>query len=127
MLVVHPEDSRRTKVEQGKRYMVVLAEIDSDESAVSAEEQLVAGRPRKRNSNAAALLCLRPEFNRWAAKRLQIGTYGRLDDAGKAFIYRTCGIRSRAELDTNRVAARVFHEEVELAFARFESNHEEAA
>ncbi|MCC7144275.1 MAG: hypothetical protein IT349_19440 [Candidatus Eisenbacteria bacterium] len=122
MLVVHPDDAHRVRITPGRRYIVALVEIDSDETAVQAEEEMLAGRRVRRNSNAAALLCLRPEFNRWAARQLPAGTYGRLDQAGKAFIYRVCRIASRAELDRNRAAARRFHEQVELPFAREEAS-----
>jgi hypothetical protein len=116
MLIVHPEDAHRIRLEAG-RYMVALAEIGSDEQAVRMEDTLTEGRPRRRNSNAAALLCLKPEFNRWAARQLPPGSFGRLEDAGKRYIYRACGVASRADLDRNRGAARRFHE-LELAFAR---------
>ncbi|AFN39085.1 hypothetical protein G167_gp69 [Burkholderia phage BcepMigl] len=102
----------------GQRFMAALVEIDDNEQPV----QQPAGpapesEPERPKGGALARLagmwCNDEEF--WTWLRLQRVRCENADDAAM-YIRRTCSIESRAELDSNADAERVFQERIRTPF-----------
>jgi len=98
------QDRSGRNARTGKRYTLMLIEInDQEEHVQSTADQ----KPRKLSSIAGAL-CNDPNFRAWASS-----TYGDPfpdADAAAQLIRDVCGVESRAHLDTNDEAAKVFRE-----------------
>lgn len=99
----------------GHRFMVAMVEIGDDEQPV---QQPAGPAPEKPKGGALARLagmwCNDEEFWTWIRSSQNI----RCDNAELAamFIRRTCGIESRAELDSNDRAAHLFQEHIRSPF-----------
>jgi hypothetical protein len=101
------QDRSGRNARTGKRYTLMLIEINDQEEHMQAETQ---EKPRKLSQIAGAL-CNDPNFRAWACS-----TYGEpFPDAESAaqLIRDTCGVESRAMLDNNEAAAKVFRELLE--------------
>lgn len=70
-------------------------------------------------SRLAAMLCQNPDFQEWLNAHqmadLTVSVEGAQDAA--AVIRLICGIESRAELDHNQTAARIFHDKFRRPFS----------
>lgn len=98
------QDRSGRNARTGKRYTLMLIEINDQEEHMQADE---TPKPRKLSSIAGAL-CNDEGFRAWAER-----TYGDAcpdAEAAAQLIRSVCGIESRARLDTNPEAARVFRE-----------------
>lgn len=91
----------------GQRFMAVFVEIGDDEQPIVQEKK---GGPL---SQSAAMLCDTGEFRVFLLERiigLPEGTLGVSPEPDWAGIVRRyCGVTSRAELDHNEQAAKLFH------------------
>lgn len=87
----------------GQRYQMILIEINDDETPMHAPDP----KPRKLSSIAGAM-CNDPHFRAWLAS--EFGDPCPDADAAAVFIRETCGIESRAHLDSNVHAAGLFRE-----------------
>ena len=99
------QDRSGRNARTGKRYTLMLIEINDQEEHMQADS--TEPRPRKLSSIAGAL-CNDPNFRAWAAH-----TYGDpFPDAESAaqLIRQVCGVESRSMLDTNEAAATLFRE-----------------
>lgn len=91
------QDRSGKNARSGKRYTLMLIELtDQDEHH---------HQPRKLSSIAGAM-CENVEFRQWAAQETGDPMLEPKDAAN--FIRATCGIQSRAELDSNAEAAKAF-------------------
>jgi len=140
-LISLPEDSYRGKKKTGgKRFRMVMVEIGDDEKPVQQSKDLVAPKREQKDSNVAAMLCRHEKFIGWIANtnpdKAQAckADYHHLSESneftplwselcpegrGKQYIYYVCGITSRAQLDTYKSAAHIFHEEIRKPFYEF--------
>ena len=112
--VVHPNDvaAALATAPLGTRYMVAFAEIGDDEKPKesptdkpASSQGAPAGVGRRKFgdlpfSQRAALRCADPAFQKW------MGHSNEADTAED--VRQSCGIKSRAELDTNDQAATVW-------------------
>lgn len=90
----------------GQRYQMILIEINDDETPMQTEP---APEPKPRKlSQIAGALCHDPQFRKWC--ELEYGDPCVDDAAAAQLIREVCGIESRALLDVNEDAARVFRE-----------------
>lgn len=88
----------------GQRYHLMLIEINDDETAIPAPRD---PEPKARKlSSLAGLLCNYETFRAWCEK--ESGEECPDSDSAAEVIRMLCGIESRAELDTNPEAAKVF-------------------
>lgn len=85
----------------GQRYQMLLIEINDDETPMTAPEP----RPM-RLSQLAGAKCNDPEFRAWLEH--EFGEPCPDAEAAAVFIRETCGVESRAHLDTNDQAAELF-------------------
>lgn len=89
---------------EGKRFMAVLVEIGDDEQPVESKGRGNLGDLCWR----AVQWCADPEFQQWV-----VDYGGFIEDPSEEFaksvIQRTCGIKSRKELDANPQAAEKFN------------------
>ena len=88
----------------GQRYQMILIEINDDETPMQPEP---AVKPRKL-SQIAGGLCHDAKFRAWC--EVQYGEPCPDDAAAAQLIREVCGIESRAHLDVNEEAAKVFRE-----------------
>lgn len=99
------QDRSGRNARTGKRYTLMLIEINDQDEHMPPEN--TEPRPRKLSSIAGAL-CNDPNFRAWAA-----ATYGDTfpdAEAAAQLIRGLCGVESRADLDTNDQAAKLFRE-----------------
>lgn len=68
-------------------------------------------------SRLAGILCAQPRFHSFVME--EFGEDVRAENECTDFLRKTCGVTSRAELDHNSDAARVFHERFRRPFAEF--------
>jgi hypothetical protein len=89
----------------GQRFAAILMQIGEDEQPAPTEQ---------RPSQLAAILCKEPLFQRWAAER----SFEHVHDEASArkYLLDGAGIKSRAELDTNRGAQEWFFKTVVQPF-----------
>jgi hypothetical protein len=89
----HPFKHAQTKQGKtsGKRFMCVFVQIDDDERPVE-----------KTPSQLAYLYCKDPAFWIWADDR----SFDNIDneDAARAYVLNTCGVKSRGDIDRNSTA-----------------------
>lgn len=90
----------------GQRYQMILIEINDDETPMQNEPQQEP-KPRKLSQIAGAL-CHDAKFRSWA--EAEYGDPVPDEDAAAKLVREVCGIESRAHLDTNEDAAKVFRE-----------------
>lgn len=93
----------------GKRFMAVLVQIGDDEQPVEPGET----RNKKEREPLGDLCwravqwCKEPEFWRWmCSMNLMCDS----EDAASRFVKSVCGVGSRKDLDTDKEAARKFHQ-----------------
>lgn len=125
---IAPEDLeafRHLKCRSGKiaghRMMAALAEIGEDEQPVPQERSTGPGSESRPTGGALAKLagmwCSDPSFWEWL-----LHAYGwkceSADDAA-ALIRQECNVESRAELDSNTEAQRIFHDRIRIPFMRW--------
>lgn len=92
----------------GHRFMAALVEIGDDEQPVQpVKDELPKGGPLARE---AAELCRTEAFQAWMLCETE--------QSAAAEIREACGIRTRAELDSNEAAARIFIEKYRIPFMR---------
>lgn len=99
----------------GQRFMCVLVEINDDETPVSQDAQTEkpeADKPKGGSlSKSAAIICNEPLFHEWLKDS---GTINEWDDEGAYaeiaanHVRAVCGVKSRAHLDNDRMAAAKF-------------------
>lgn len=107
----------------GQRFMAVLVEVGDDEQPAPATDAAVQAAATEavkggQLSKVAAMLCRDPEFRQWFCDRGlnkcrddPLGLRDDHDSVVEALRWH-CGIESRAELDHNPEAARIFHEKI---------------
>lgn len=95
------QDRSGRNARTGKRYTLMLIELNDQEEAVQAEDQ----KPRKL-SQIAGMMCNNPNFRAWLTSEFGEPFLGA--EAAAVFIRETCGIESRSFLDTNEHAANLF-------------------
>ena len=104
----------------GQRFMAVLVEVGEDELPAPATDTKIFETAKEavkggQLSRVAAMLCQDPEFQDWIFDRKGLTmlspTVDRQESAA-ALIRMVCGVESRAELDHNPAAAKIFHDEI---------------
>ncbi|CAH0532174.1 hypothetical protein UAM5_00057 [Ralstonia phage UAM5] len=103
----------------GHRLACVLVEIGEDELPVqeppepSAPEKPLGGALAK----LAGMLCSNPDFWRF----LQWSSFAcESAEQARSIILDVCEINSRAELDHDEAAARIFHDRIRLPYTRYQ-------
>ena len=83
---------------------MALARIQRQAAIKQAQDETIAADKPKRGllSQWAAMRCAEPEFQKWLLVYDEEGAKNR--------IYEKCGISSRSELDSNKIAANKFDE-----------------
>ncbi len=101
----------------GHRFMVVMVEIGDDEQPV-VKESLTTEKPKGGElSKWAGILCNDEKFWEWLSFETEILGYLITDnDEARMRLIEICGITSRAELDHDKEAARIFREEIMSPF-----------
>lgn len=105
----------------GQRLMCVLVEIGDDEQPVNQRDKHGGSLTK-----LAAMFCQSERFWQWArltdpSAWSQAEALALTDEPIKVaaeFIRHKCGVKSRAELDTNSAAAKLFHERVRIPYSR---------
>lgn len=101
----------------GHRFMAVLVEIADDGNPVQVPPQRDVEPQRAKGGELAKLagiLCADPEFQLWLEERYDAlpatvgGTEG--EERAAIILRAVCGVKSRAKLDHDPVAAAKFHE-----------------
>lgn len=96
------QDRSGRNARTGKRYTLMLIELNDQEEHVQAEH-----KPMKLSQIAGAK-CNDPNFRAWLAH--EYGDPCPDAEAAAVFLRETCGVESRSNLDTNEAAAGVFRE-----------------
>lgn len=113
--------TRASKNKQGTRYVMLLVELDDDETAINQDkaERLHQAEEKKGGalSKNAAMLCKDLEFLSYLANRFPNKTWNEL--SAKGFVLQTCQISSRRELDHNRGAAQRYKSFVQAPFIQW--------
>ena len=117
---------------EGKRFAVVMVEINDDETP--AEEPAPAAPAVRRERMAplcewAVMRCNEEPFQRWAAGHPNAPKY-RQDkpaDTAKAAVLHFTGVESRRDLDTNDRAAKALHAMVRRPYAAWLALQSEVA
>lgn len=99
------QDRSGRNARTGKRYTLMLIELNDQEEHVHNEDQAV--KPRKL-SQIAGGLCHDEKFRKWA--EAQYGEPCPDEPAAAALIREVCGVESRSLLDSNPDAATLFRE-----------------
>ncbi len=104
-LVIHPDDIPDALLRSwvGARYRVGMAELDDQEQVVIPP----ADRKMERLITSAGMMCKEPKFWKYLG---EVYGYGEPDSELKAknMLCSYLGIESRAELATNKEAAKIF-------------------
>lgn len=103
-----PDSDELSKVQgmDGKRYMLALVEIGDDEQPVQKPE--VVERPKGGAlAKLAGMWCASPDFWAWATNFGE--RHINSPEAAADLIRRYCRVKSRAELDSNEMAAALFN------------------
>jgi hypothetical protein len=95
---------------EGKRFMAVFVEVGDDELPVTPAPRKNTRGPLCRE---ACDYCEMPEFQSWVA---QTGEWDMSEAEAKDFILTMCEIKSRKELDSNRLAGETFIHSVRVPF-----------
>ena len=98
------QDRSGRNARTGKRYTLMLIELNDQEEHV---QQPSEPKPRKL-SQIAGGLCHDTNFMAWIHKKYEVPCAS--NDEAADFIRTMCGIESRAMLDTNEDAAKVFRD-----------------
>jgi hypothetical protein len=98
------QDRSGRNARQGKRYTLMLVEIDDDETPVN-QGRGMDQKPRKL-SQIAGGICHDVKFREWVAKTYAVPCSNEGEAA--AFLREMCGVESRAHLDTSETAAGIF-------------------
>lgn len=112
-LVIHPNDSTNDLFSHhvGSRYQVAMVLLDDEGQPVMPKSKTDA----ERAVTAAAMLCKDRDFQKWM---FDVGnTVEQSEDATIAAVHLLCGMKSRAELKTNKEARDKF-DELRLAFSQ---------
>jgi hypothetical protein len=101
----------------GQRFMAALVEIGDDELPVQQPE------PEKAKGGAlaklAGMLCAEPEFWNFLTHQFALTAKCESDRAAAEIIREVCDIGSRAELDSDPVAEKNFHEKIRGPWIRY--------
>jgi len=100
----------------GQRFMVAMVEIDDDEQPVQPPPAKPEPEKGGALANLAGMWCDAQEF--WLFLRAQRCPCGSAKEAAE-IIYHVCKVKSRAELDHNEEAARIFQEKFRGPFMRW--------
>lgn len=100
------QDRSGRNARTGKRYTLMLVEINDQEEHVM-QEAAKEPKPRKLSQIAGAI-CHDPEFRKWC--ELEYGEAVPDEPAAAALVREICGVDSRSFLDVNNEAAKVFRE-----------------
>lgn len=98
--VFRGQDRSGRNARTGKRYTLMLVEINDQEEPVQAEQKTM------KLSQLSGVMCNNPNFRAWLQE--EFGEPFPDADAAADFIRRTCGIESRAHLDIVEHAATLF-------------------
>jgi len=112
--------NKKTAAKQGQRYIMMLIEVQDDELPVNQDkrkevEDIHAGKGGQL-CRLAAMLCRQDDFVMFANRSIAADKMPFNKDSVKSFIYETCGITSRAELDHNQDAANRFHTFIRIPY-----------
>lgn len=99
------QDRSGRNARTGKRYTLMLIEINDQDEHMPPENQEV--KPRKLSSIAGAM-CNDANFRAWLTS--EFGEPCPDAESAAVVIRETCGVESRAHLDTNAAAAALFRE-----------------
>lgn len=104
----------------GHRFMVVLVEIGDDEQPVkpTVNESLTVEKPKGGElAKWAGILCNDPMFWKWIESTSdEHGNLVVCPTQAAEFIYNSCNVTSRAQLDHHFMAAKIFREEIMAKF-----------
>lgn len=104
----------------GHRFMVVLVEIGDDEQPVkpTVSDSLTVEKPKGGElSKWAGILCNDPMFWKWLTlDTVHLGFEIASNSQARMRVIEICGIMSRAELDHDHAAAKIFREEIMAKF-----------
>ncbi len=116
-LAVFRGKDRATKTKQGTRYIVMMIEVQDDETPVNQQRRQAMEEGMKGGvlSRHAGALCNDANFVRFLNEHHGANVPWDKDTA-KMFIYRVCRIRSRRELDHNEEAAQRYKSFVQAPF-----------
>lgn len=109
--------------ENGEEFAVVMVELDDDQEPIDQVKREKLSKPRKQHlSNYAAQLCRDSNFHDWLASTQDWPRGGTsYQEQAKQWMYKACMISSRAELDSDPMAAERFHQTVRGPFAEWNS------
>ncbi|NBS68242.1 hypothetical protein EBT31_04915 [bacterium] len=99
-LKVHPDEIPEELLRDfvGARYVVAMVRLNDDESAKTYENRV----------KVAGITCRSPRFHDWLR---HIGVHEKPDEKiATEFVYETCDIKSRTELNGNKQAKQAFDE-----------------
>ncbi len=106
----------------GQRLAYAFAEIGEDEQPVVKAGKLKGGDL----SRLAGQFCNNKNFLVWAGPVIRREFDEANPENAAVFVRETCGIESRAELDHNKAAAEIFHEQIRKPFAEWMDSKEYA-
>lgn len=105
----------------GQRLMMVLVQVGDDEQPVPVQ------KPGKGPglTRLAAMWCDQEQFQAWAKKTFPNAwataeattMFGKPAEIAAEVVRAICAVKSRAELDTNQAAQRIFHERIRLPYS----------
>lgn len=98
--VFRGQDRSGRNARTGKRYTLMLVEINDQEEPVQAEQETM------KLSQIAGMMCNNPNFRAWLKQEFSEPFPD--DEAAAVFIRVLCGVNSRSELDTSPHAASLF-------------------
>lgn len=115
------DDLEPLKAKAGKRFMAVLVEIGDDETPVQPAPRKDTRGPLCRE---ACDMCAMPEFQKWATLDTAIEPS---EGNAKKFLFWTCKIDSRKELDFDTRAANDFVRLIRIPFMKHMKSQRQAA
>ena len=112
---IEPNDAQEAFALFGMRGTAVALARLTDDAAMRHAQTQTQELKGGQLARLAGMLCSNPEFQEW------LGNYGCLvpPEQCKGWIYQTCGITSRRELDHNAEAAQIFEDEIRKPFVEW--------
>lgn len=107
------------------QFLQMFPEIGTSGALVRLTNEAAPAPPQEEKEKPGELcimacnFCEEKEFRRWLCRHFNCDV--ETADEAKEFIYETCHISSRKELDSNAAAAEIFHREIRAPFVAWKS------
>jgi len=118
----------------GDMYSAAFVELDDDDSAIDQDKRALVedahARASQKLSQYCYMLCNNEMFILYLEEREPVNEEAQTikwwakENRVARWVRWRCNIESRAELDTNKEAARIFHEQIREPYADWRSVHE---